>query len=159
LTGGSGRLEAGLTLLEAGRAQKMFVSGVYHGVDVAALLELSQTTPSDLECCITLGYSADDTTGNAAETARWMAAENFSSMLLVTANYHLPRSLLEFRSVMPGIEIAAWPVYPPKVPIARWWRWPGTAKLLAGEYSKYLAAWLRIRLGGSRRGEQPASLP
>ncbi len=156
LTGGSGRLEAGLRLLEAGRARKMFVSGVYHGVDVASLLELSQTAPRDLDCCITLGYSADDTTGNAAETVKWMSAEGFSSMLLVTANYHLPRSLLEFRSAMPGAKIAAWPVQPPNVQIANWWRWPGTARLLAGEYTKYLAAWVRARLRGLRTGNLPA---
>jgi uncharacterized SAM-binding protein YcdF (DUF218 family) len=149
LTGGSGRLEAGLALLENGRAKKLFVSGVYHGIDVAALLQLSQTAPRDLECCIALGYSADNTAGNAVETAEWMRAQGFASMLLVTANYHLPRSLLEFRNVMPDAEIAAWPVYPSTVQVARWWRWPGTARLLANEYTKYLAAWLRVRLLGS----------
>lgn len=155
LTGGSGRLEAGLDLLEAGRAQKLFVSGVYHGVDVATLLTLSQTAPRDLDCCIALGYAAGDTTGNAQETAEWVAAEDFHSLLLVTANYHLPRSLLEFRAAMPDIAITAWPVHPPKVEIADWWRWPGTAKLLAGEYSKYLAAKLRIWLRDHRSGERP----
>jgi len=158
LTGGSGRLEAGLALLEAGRAKKLFVSGVYHGVDVQSLLKLSQTAPSNLDCCIVLGYAADDTTGNASETAQWVAAEDFHSLLLVTANYHLPRSLLEFRAVMPDVEIKAWPVHPPKVEIADWWRWPGTAKLLAGEYTKYLAARVRIWLRGLRRTNQPAWL-
>lgn len=155
LTGGSGRLDAGLALLEAGRAEKLFVSGVYQGVDVAALLKLSQTAPRDLDCCIVLGYAADDTTGNATETAQWVAEEGFRSLLLVTANYHLPRSMLEFRAAMPDIEIEAWPVHPPKVEIADWWRWPGTAKLLAGEYTKYLAARLRIWLRGLRDGDRP----
>ncbi|MEK9662696.1 MAG: YdcF family protein, partial [Alphaproteobacteria bacterium] len=155
LTGGSGRLKAGLALLEAGRAQKLFVSGVYHGVDVAALLRLSQTAPRDLDCCIALGYAAGDTTGNARETAEWIAAEGFGSLLLVTANYHLPRSLLEFRAAMPEIAILAWPVHPPNVEIAVWWRWPGTAKLLAGEYTKYLAAKLRIWLYDRRSESHP----
>jgi uncharacterized SAM-binding protein YcdF (DUF218 family) len=158
LTGGSGRLEAGLALLEEGRAKKMFVSGVYHGVDVAALLQLSQTAPRDLECCIVLGYAADDTTGNAAETAEWMRAEGFGSLLLVTANYHLPRSRLEFAAAMPDIAIASWPVHPPKVQVDDWWRWPGTAKLLAGEYTKYLAAQVRIWLRGLHRDTRPAWL-
>ena len=37
LTGGSGRVRAGLDLLLAGRAERMFVSGVYRGVDVDSL--------------------------------------------------------------------------------------------------------------------------
>lgn len=147
LTGGSGRLEAGLALLARNRGKKLFVSGVYRGVDVEALLKLARMAPGNLECCIALGYSADDTTGNAAESAEWMAAEGFTSMLLVTANYHLPRSMLELRSAMPNIEITPWPVFPPNVQVAQWWRWPGTAKLLAGEYTKYLAVWIRVRLG------------
>lgn len=158
LTGGSSRLEAGLALLEAGRAQKMFVSGVYHGVDVTTLLKLSRTAPRDLECCVVLGYAADDTTGNAAETATWMTAEKYHSLLLVTANYHLARSLLEFHAAMPEIEIVAWPVHPPKVEIDDWWRRPGTARLLAGEYTKYLAAHLRIWLRGLRGDTRPAWL-
>lgn len=158
LTGGSGRLEAGLTLLAAGRANKMLVSGVYHGVDVATLLKLSQTAPRDLDCCIVLGYTADNTTGNAVESAAWIATEGYRSLLLVTANYHLPRSLIEFRSAMPDIEIAAWPVHPPKVEIDAWWHRPGTAKLLAGEYTKFLAAKLRIWLRNRRHDIQPAWL-
>ena len=158
LTGGSGRLEAGLALLEAGRAKKLFVSGVYHGVDVATLLQLSQTAPRDLACCIALGYAADDTTGNASETAVWMAENRYRSMLLVTANYHLPRSLLEFHAVMPDIEIAAWPVRPAAVQVDEWWKWPGTAKLLAGEYTKYLAAKVRIWLRSLRSDARPAWL-
>jgi uncharacterized SAM-binding protein YcdF (DUF218 family) len=66
-TGGSGRLQAGLDLLAAGRAAKLFVSGVYRGVEVAELLRLSANAPDRLRCCVTLGYSADNTTGNARE--------------------------------------------------------------------------------------------
>jgi uncharacterized SAM-binding protein YcdF (DUF218 family) len=85
-----------------------------------------------------------------------MASESYSSMLLVTANYHLPRSLLELRSAMPDATIDAWPVFPPKVQVAQWWRWPGTAKLLAGEYTKFLAAKLRMKLRALRMEDPPA---
>ncbi|MBF0307503.1 MAG: YdcF family protein, partial [Alphaproteobacteria bacterium] len=96
LTGGSERLSAGFHLLASQRARKLFVSGVYHGVEVAELLSLSRQTPDEVECCIVLGYSADNTVGNALETAEWMAREGFSSLRLVTAQYHMRRSLLEF---------------------------------------------------------------
>ena len=42
LTGGSLRVESGLALLAAGKGKKLFVSGVYRGVDVSDLLRLSK---------------------------------------------------------------------------------------------------------------------
>ncbi len=144
LTGGSDRLAEGLKLLEAGRAEKLFVSGVYRGVDVAALLRVARQAPGDLECCIVLGYAADSTAGNARETASWMRAEGYRSMRLVTASYHMPRSLLEFRRALSDVEIIAHPVFPAQFKHSEWWLWPGTAALIAREYNKYLMArlWL-----------------
>lgn len=139
LTGGSERMSTGLALLSDSMAEKMFVSGVYKGVDVAELLSLSRQDPAEVECCIDLGYEADDTRGNAAETAAWMRAEGFASLRLVTANYHMPRSLLQFRRTMPDVDIVAHPVAPTSVRLDEWWRWPGTFSLLVSEYHKYWA--------------------
>ena len=138
LTGGAGRLGTGVDLLARGRAAKLFVSGVYRGVDVSELLRVSRQAPDALECCVELGHSATDTEGNARETGRWIAAEGFASLRLVTASYHMPRSEAEFRRVMPGVRVVAHPVFPERVRIDAWWRWPGTAALLAGEYTKFL---------------------
>ena len=146
LTGGSQRLETGLELLAAGRADKLFVSGVHRGVDVAELLRIARQEPGRLECCIFLDYKADDTLGNARETARWSAERAVRSLRLVTAAYHMPRSLMEFRAAMPAAEIVPHPVFPPHVKHRRWYGNPGTAALLAGEYTKFLAARLRLAL-------------
>jgi uncharacterized SAM-binding protein YcdF (DUF218 family) len=143
LTGGSQRLDAGLALLSSGHARKLFVSGVHRGVDVAELLRVSRQSPESVDCCIVLGYSADDTRGNARETAEWMARENFRSLWLVTASYHMPRSEKEFHAVMAGVTILPYPVFPPNVRVDDWWRWPGTALLLFVEYNKYLLVWAR----------------
>ncbi len=140
LTGGTGRLAAGLDLLAQGRAAKLFVSGVYRGIEVDEILRVFRQAPEELECCVQLGHSATDTRGNARETARWMALEGLTSLRLVTASYHMPRSLVEFRRAMPDVRLIAHPVFPAHVRIDTWWRWPGTASLLAGEYSKYLIA-------------------
>lgn len=151
LTGGTLRLERGLQLLGQKRAKKLFVSGVHRGVDVRELLRLSRQSPQALDCCITLGYSADHTAGNARETAEWMRKEGFRTLHLVTANYHMPRSLLEFGEAMPEIEIRPHPVFPEHVKMDDWWRWPGTAALIVGEYNKYLIAisrhWLERAVG------------
>ncbi|WP_434623613.1 YdcF family protein [Azospirillum sp. B2RO_4] len=143
LTGGSNRLVTGLELLAAGRAKKLFVSGVYDGVEVQELLKLSRHSPTEMECCITLGYSADSTIGNAYETADWMRDQGFRSLRLVTANYHMRRSMLELSMAMPDVELVPHPVVAPTVHLDDWWMWPGTANLLVNEYNKLLVVGLR----------------
>ena len=152
LTGGSQRFDAGIELLAAGKAQKLFVSGVHQGVEITDLLHLAHRAPDGatqdgLACCIVLGHAADSTAGNAAETASWMRREGYRSLRLVTAGYHMRRSLFEFARAMPEVQIIAHPVFPEQVKLADWWAWPGTATLIVGEYDKYLAARLRAALG------------
>ena len=65
-------------------------------------------------------------------------------LYLVTANYHMPRSLVVFRRAMPGMKIVAYPVFPPQFKSESWWRFPGTAELLATEFNKYLIARLAL---------------
>ncbi|HZT50986.1 MAG TPA: YdcF family protein [Stellaceae bacterium] len=151
LTGGSLRVERGLELLADGKAKKLFISGVYHGVEVGDLLRVSRQAPEQSACCITLGHAADSTFGNALETAAWMRAENFRSLRLVTANYHMPRSLLEFTRAMPDIDIVPSPVFPEISRAPHWWLRPGSLFLAAVEYTKYLVALARPALIGAPR--------
>ncbi|WP_096702736.1 YdcF family protein [Magnetospirillum sp. 15-1] len=155
LTGGADRLEAGLALLEAGKGGKLFISGVHKGVDLPDLLRKAHMAPAQAQCCIVLGHAADDTVGNATETAAWMGREGFSSLRLVTAAYHMRRALLEFRRAMPETAIVAHPVFPDAFKRDRWWRWPGTAHLLAVEYTKYLAAVARPLFAPKKSERKP----
>ena len=143
LTGGSLRVEGGLHLLAEGKAKKLFISGVYHGVDVSELLRVSRQSPDSVACCVVLGHAADNTLGNAHETAQWMENEGYHSLRLVTASYHMPRSMLEFTRAMPDIEIVPNPVFPEFMQEAAWWQSRRSAALIASEYSKYLAALVR----------------
>ena len=143
LTGGSQRLQSGLQLLAEGRGKKLFVSGVYRGTDMSALLHATRPPIAALQCCIVLGHEAENTVGNAAETALWMRREHYQSLRLVTADYHMHRALLEFSRAMPEIRIVPHPVFPDSVKREHWWAWPGTLELLVGEYDKYLIALLR----------------
>lgn len=138
LTGGSRRVRAGFALLDEGLARSMFVSGVQPGVGISDLLRSAQRAPGDVDKLVELGHDATDTAGNARETARWMAARNFRSLRLVTASYHMPRSLAEFRRAMAGVTVIPHPVFPDRVRIDAWWRSPGTASLIASEFTKYL---------------------
>ena len=142
LTGGSRRLGEGLELLSQGLAEKLFVSGVYRGVDVRELLQIVRRNPRELETRIGIG-NATNTAENALETMVWMRTREYRSLRLVTAAYHMPRSLLEFRHAMPAVTLVPHPVFPENVKQDRWWVWPGTGSLMASEYNKFLFAWSR----------------
>ncbi len=142
LTGGSRRLGEGLELLSRGLAEKLFVSGVYQGIDVRKLLQIVRRNPRELETQIGIG-NATNTAENARETMVWMQAREYRSLRLVTAAFHMPRSLLEFRHAMPAVTFVPHPVFPENVKQDRWWAWPGTGSLMISEYNKYLLAWLR----------------
>ncbi len=146
LTGGVGRLELGLSLLISGKAKKLLISGVDIDIDKGKLLQKQQIDILKIDCCVILGHKANNTFGNAIETARWMASEGFNSIHIVTANYHLPRSLLEFDRVLPNMTVFSHVVHPKKVHLNKWWKWPGTIRLLLAEYNKYLITKLRILL-------------
>lgn len=145
LTGGRGRLETALDLLSKGFAGKLFVSGVYRGVDVAKLLELTQRAPKELSCCIGIG-EAENTIANASETRDWAVKNGVHSIRLVTSAYHMPRALLEFNYAMAGFAIIPHPVFNEHVKLKKWWLWPGTASLVASEYNKFLVAWVRVTI-------------
>jgi len=140
LTGGGARVAEGLRLLADGKADYLLITGVFRDVTLEEIMAQVPDLPPELADHIELGYAADDTHGNAIEAAAFMAKRELSSLRLVTAAYHMPRSLLEFRRALPDVEIVAHPVFPPGVDHERWWDDGNTAALLAGEYLKYLLA-------------------
>lgn len=156
LTGGSERLTTGVSLLGEGLAKRVFVSGVHPDADTEAILRTAGLVDPSLAERIESGHGARDTAGNAEETAAWIHGHGFRSLRLVTASYHMPRSLLELRSALPDATIIPHPVFPSHVKQSRWWAWPGTAWLIIGEYNKFL--WASTRIGFNRiRGRAPHS--
>jgi len=139
LTGGRLRVEAGLDLLGAGRARKLFISGVNPHVGGSELMRVAGRPHSDLTR-IVLGHEADNTLGNARETAGWMRHEGYRSLRLVTSWYHMERSLLEFERAMPDTLIIADPVFG-RVEGSE--QWVDIALLTVSEYDKYLATLVR----------------
>ena len=133
-------------LLASQAGQWMLISGVGTNVAERDLIPANRLTAEILKCCVTLGRAARNTRENAMETAGWVAANGAASLRLVTADFHMPRSLIEFRAHLPRVEIIPAPVTSENVRFDQWWRWPGTAFLLAGEYNKFLAARARIFL-------------
>ncbi len=127
LTGGAGRLEAGLALLEAKVADRMLISGVNPVVEPRELSALTGTEEALFTCCVDLDRAAPNTAGNATESNLWAEAHGYSTLVLVTADYHMPRSLILFRRAMPQATIFAHPVKG---------EWP--VLYLANEFNKYV---------------------
>jgi uncharacterized SAM-binding protein YcdF (DUF218 family) len=146
LTGGGERISSALSLLETGKADKLFVSGVHPGVGVGELLKIDRPSPNSsasdaaLAPHIDLGDTAGDTFGNSVESVAWMRANHFKTMRLVTADYHMPRALIEFRMEAPDLIIVPNPVRPARAQATPWWRDRPLFGLLVGEYGKYLFA-------------------
>jgi uncharacterized SAM-binding protein YcdF (DUF218 family) len=141
ITGGQQRLADGFNLLQGGAGKALLVSGVGRGVSKAILADELNLDPREtalLECCVTLEFQAGDTRGNAVAAGKWAQENGFTSLQLVTANYHMPRAKAIFTRTLPDIALSYWPVSPDDLDLDIWWKTPPIIRLLAREYAKYL---------------------
>jgi len=155
LTGPSAeRVNAAIRLLEEDKGERVLISGVNREVRRAELRELTPGSNRLFNCCVDLGFEAENTTGNAQEIAAWARAKGYDSLIVVTSDYHMPRSLVEIRSAAPGIELTPYAVETPALDDSRWWKAAVTARRMTLEYMKYLAA---LTKAGARRlsGDTP----
>ncbi|MBC8129596.1 MAG: YdcF family protein [Rhizobiaceae bacterium] len=144
LTGGALRLDLAIGLLKDGRAERLLISGVNPATSIATLSKLTETDRRWFDCCVDLDYAALNTIGNAEMTERWAQSRSFDELILVTSDYHMPRTLLEFEHFTRVKVIRPYPV-------ARADLWADPAvpsglglKVLLTEYAKLLAARVRI---------------
>ncbi|MEM7567472.1 MAG: YdcF family protein, partial [Pseudomonadota bacterium] len=142
LTGGDARLREALALLGENRAERLLITGVHPDVDAATLAKNWPDRADLFACCIDLDYRALDTSGNAAETGRWIARTGYTSLIVVTSDYHMPRSLLELSAAMPDVELLPHPV----TAVDR------SLKLVTSEYAKYMIVSARQFLGQTLPG-------
>jgi uncharacterized SAM-binding protein YcdF (DUF218 family) len=147
LTGGASRIADAIELLAAGRGKRLLISGVHPTTSSRELARLSPAYRPWMTCCVDLGHAAINTTGNAVETKNWVTDRGFRSIIVVTSNYHMPRTMAELRRHMPDVALVPFPVVTDKMRSDAWWSSPPTAKLLFSEYLKYIVAQVRFRLG------------
>ncbi len=144
LTGGPARIEEGARLLQERRAQRLLISGINPQTGRDSIKKLTQLAPVKFDCCVDLGYAAQDTIGNATETSRWVALHHYSRVIVVTSRFHMPRSLAELGRALPGIELIPHAVPLQKSMPAPWWLSVRTTRLIASEYVKFLPAAARL---------------
>jgi uncharacterized SAM-binding protein YcdF (DUF218 family) len=135
LTGGDDRVGAGLALLAAHDAPLLLISGAGRGTYLGDFTADDAAAATRYAGAITLGHMAGTTHGNAIEAADWAHAHHMRSLIIVTADYHMPRALQEMQNTLPGVTLIAAPVRPPAM--RKLFTLP-TLRLLAGEYSKYV---------------------
>lgn len=141
LTGGRNRIARGVEIYNEGRAKRLFISGVS-----------KSTTLDDLEQRIgykirdkhnvELGYVATTTIGNALEVKNWVEKNSINSIILVTSNYHVPRSIAELSVYNLPIKVTICPVYSDHVRM-HWWKSFKTFLFIFSEYNRFLFVYVR----------------
>ena len=146
LTGAQGRIMHGLIALYEGRVANLYISGVNEDITDQQLFS-SLGTPlgtklyNQLQSKINIGREARSTRGNALEVQKFLKEnKQHKTILLITTNYHIPRSLHEFNRTLPDYTIIAEPVFSPKFP-PEWWKNKDSGMLLVTEYHKFLISY------------------
>lgn len=137
LTGGRGRFDRGLALMQAGMARRMLVSGVAMGVTPRDLARENRAPRAIFRCCIDLGNEAVDTRSNAEETANWVREHGYKSIRLVTSDWHMMRARMELRSAL-GSDVTI---------VQDGVRSEARGRLLFAEYNKLILRRLALWLG------------
>jgi uncharacterized SAM-binding protein YcdF (DUF218 family) len=146
LTGGALRISDALDLLSSGHGRRLLISGVNRTTPSYEIARLVPEHQRWFSCCVDLGRSATNTIGNAVETRRWVEDRGFKSLIVVTANYHMPRAMAEVGHELPGVALVPYAVVSDRVKVDDWWDNPSTARLLFLEYLKYIVARVRMAL-------------
>ena len=140
LTGGQARLDAAVDLLKSGKGQRLLISGVH---PAARPVDLQRATGGDANlftCCVDIDHAALDTIGNAQESAKWVENHAFDTVIVVTNNYHMPRSLLELRRMIGDADLVPYPVVNTRLDGVEWITNAEARRVLFMEYTKFLVA-------------------
>jgi uncharacterized SAM-binding protein YcdF (DUF218 family) len=150
-TGEPARIEAGLQRLASGQGRRLLISGteLSAGTDTEAMMaHVRQAHPEWMACCVDLDPRAQSTVENARDAAQWVRQHAFTSVGLVTSEYHMPRARLELGCAVPEIRIVAFPLATtPSTLIARL-RSPAVLRRLVLEAAKFASVWFRIQITG-----------
>ncbi|MEQ9116448.1 MAG: YdcF family protein [Rickettsiales bacterium] len=141
LTGGMHRVEEGFNKFSDHISRRMFISGVHDRTKLNELIILNEQQVFNMlknAKNVELGKKAHSTKENAEETYGWIKKNNIKSIRLVTSNYHMPRSIFEFKKILPNIRIVPNPVFSSNFQKNNWWNHLLTVKIMVKEYFKFL---------------------
>lgn len=143
LTGGTGRIEAGASLLSEGRAPVLILSGVNKESDLKSIFFKVNIALDTSRIIIEAG--AKSTYENAVEVRKILREKGLKDIILVTSNYHIKRALYIFRKVLPEeVMIYPYPVPSPNFDEKRWWRSATSIRIVTTEFIKFY--WCKLQL-------------
>jgi uncharacterized SAM-binding protein YcdF (DUF218 family) len=146
MTGGASRISDAIELLAAGHGKRLLISGVHPTTSAAEIARNNPRYEALVICCVDLDHSAINTVGNAIETRRWARDRSFTSLIVVTSAYHMPRTMAELGTQMPDVALVPFPVVTEKLRNEPWWTSGPTARLILSEYAKFVVSQLRMRI-------------
>ena len=100
LTGGKFRIEHAAKLLDQGKAERLLIAGADPSVRKEDLVRRLGGKRSLFACCVDLGSESVDTRSNADEAKRWLERRKFTTLRLVTSDWHMRRASYEFRQTL-----------------------------------------------------------
>ena len=100
ITGGAGRIERGIELIDEGRAKRLLIAGADPSVTKDDLVRRLGGQRRLVRCCVDLGSESVDTRSNAEEAKRWLDRRGYDDIRLVTSDWHMRRAAYEFRRVL-----------------------------------------------------------
>lgn len=105
LTGGYARLPPAVELLKMERGERLLLSGVNPQNSDGSLKNALNIDDALYDCCVDVDLDAMDTIGNAVGIAHWAASKNYNKIIIVTNDYHMPRSILEIERHLSDVEL------------------------------------------------------
>ncbi|MGE7369692.1 YdcF family protein [Neorhizobium sp. NPDC001467] len=150
LTGGYQRIDQAVGLLRDGAGRRLLISGAHPSATPSQIRKTTQVSADLFACCVDIGYDAIDTIGNANEIIRWIHDHAYRSVLVVTNNYHMPRSLHELRQRDAQTTFIPYPVINADLARKAWFTDPDALRIMLGEYGKMAAAMMRDWAGMSQ---------
>jgi uncharacterized SAM-binding protein YcdF (DUF218 family) len=146
LTGAATRIPDALELLNSKRGTRLLITGVHRTTSAKEIARLTPLNQQLFTCCVDLDRSALNTLGNALETRRWARDRGFTSLIIVTSNWHMPRAMAELKHQLPEVTLIQYPVLSEKIKSSAWLTDPEIMRLLVSEYLKYVFAVMRMHL-------------
>jgi uncharacterized SAM-binding protein YcdF (DUF218 family) len=123
LTGGEGRIQEGFRAWSGGAARELYILGAGGMVPVTRIVPEASRLPAEALSRVHVEAWSGNTLENAFSAKSAVGEGKYSSVILVTSDYHIPRAHLAFRKVLPkDVSLSAIRVRPEGGPGASW-RW------------------------------------
>ena len=123
LTGGEGRIQEGFRAWSGGAARELYILGAGGMVPVTRIVPEASRLPAEALSRVHVEAWSGNTLENAFSAKSAVGEGKYSSVILVTSDYHIPRANLAFRKVLPkDVSLSAIRVRPEGGPGASW-RW------------------------------------